>query len=134
MAAITRLDVRVVTATDAGAGTDGEVYLGIAGREFHLDSAADDFEAGTDRTYTLGEGANILNAARNDPRNPQLDTADLSIAPVWIRFEPGENWHLEGVIATVNPGASQLQFRALAGAPDLWLGPDMGKFCILKRV
>ena len=88
MPAITRMDVRIVTGNRAGAGTDGEVYAGICGREFYLDSAVDDFEQGSDRTYTLGLGANINYAGYNHPRSPQLDTVDLDDFPKYIRFEP----------------------------------------------
>src|SRR5262245_43930057 len=38
MAAITRIEANVRTGNRAGAGTDGNIFLGIAGREFVLDS------------------------------------------------------------------------------------------------
>ena len=62
MAAITRIDVRIRTANQPGAGTDGDVWAAVGGREFYLDSSANDFEQGDSRTYTLGQGANVLNA------------------------------------------------------------------------
>jgi hypothetical protein len=135
MSAITRIDVRLVTGNRSGAGTDGEVYVGICGREFYLDSAVDDFEQGSDRTYTLGVGANINYAGYNDPRSPQLDTVDLDKFPKYIRLEPtGSNseWNLEEVTVTVNPGTGQVVYRALAGGLNLWLGQKYGKFCYLK--
>jgi hypothetical protein len=137
MTAIKRIDVRLVTASGAGGGTDGDVFIGVDGREFYIDSAQNDFEQGADDTYTLGEGANVLNAPQNDPRNPQLDTNDLSKFPVYLRFEPlgsAPDWHLERVDVTVNPGTSEIKFSALSGGPDLWLGQKMGKFCYLKKV
>jgi len=136
MAAINRIDVLIATATGAGAGTDGDVYIGVAGREFYIDSAQDDFEQGNSFTYVLGQGGNVLQPGFNDPRSPQLSTLDADKWPVYLRFEPGGDnpeWHLEGVIVTVNPGPNQVQYRALKDAPDLWLGQKMGKQVFLKK-
>ena len=44
MADINRIDVLIATASGSGSGTDGNVYIGVAGREFYIDSAQDDFE------------------------------------------------------------------------------------------
>lgn len=140
MAAITQLTARVVTGNRPGAGTDGTIYLGICGREFHLDSAVDDFETGSDRTYIMGvgagEGSTINHVNQNDPRSPQLDTQDLNHFPVYIRIEPqndgGSNWNLELVIVTVNPGPGQVVFTALGGGRHLWMGTHFGKVCHLK--
>lgn len=44
MADITSFDITIQTGDVNGAGTDGSVYLGICGREFHLDTSKDDFE------------------------------------------------------------------------------------------
>lgn len=139
MSAITRIDVRVVTGNQSGAGTDGEVYVGICGREFYLDSAVDDFEQGSDRTYTLGVGANINYAGYNDPRSPQLYTENLDRFPTYIRLEPtGSNpeWNLEEVTVTVNRGAGEVVCSAVAlrDRSNLWLGQKYGKFCYLTRV
>jgi hypothetical protein len=70
MAAITRMDVRLVTGNRPGAGTDGNVFVAVCGREFSVDSAGDfdDFERGDDRTYVFGAGANVANPERNDPQ------------------------------------------------------------------
>jgi len=137
MAAITRIDVRIKTGDRSSAGTDSRVYLAICGREFNIDSAVDDFERGSDRTYTLGVGANVNDAANNDPRSPfALDTVDLDHFPAWIRLEPGgsgPNWDLEFVSATVNPGPGQTVFQALGGGNHLWLGDRYGKHVFLKR-
>ncbi|MGE5685841.1 MAG: hypothetical protein ACM3ZS_11990 [Nitrososphaerota archaeon] len=51
MPSISRLSVRIVTRHLTYAGTDGNIYLGICGREFLIDSKEDDFERGSDRTY-----------------------------------------------------------------------------------
>ena len=133
MAAITRIDFRIQTANQPGAGTDGDVWGAVAGREFYLDSSANDFEQGDNRTYTCGDGSNVLNAADNDPRHPQLDTADVDRFPTYVRFEPGGNWVLEEAEVTVNPGPQQIKRRALAGgAQKLVLGPKASKIVFLK--
>lgn len=137
MAAITRIDARIVTGNLSGAGTDGGVFVAVAGREFHLDSAVDDFERNSDRTYTLGQGPNINNSSYNNPQSPQLDTDDLDRFPVWVRFEPygsGPNWNLRQAVVTINPGQGEIRFEAQEGNNGLWLGQDFGKFCFLKRV
>ena len=135
MAVIKKIEVRIVTGNRSGAGTDGEVYIGICGREFYIDSSVRDFERGSDQTYTIGEGANINHPAYNDPRSPQLDTVDLDKFPKYIRLEPigsSPEWNLEEVTVTVNPGSGQVVYRALAGGLNLWLGQQYGKFCYLK--
>ncbi len=142
MAKITRIDVRIQTGNRDNAGTDGSVFIAIAGREFKLDSAVDDFEKGSDRIYILGtgggSGSTINNPKINDPASPfALDTADLEKFPMWIRFEPtGDSpaWNLEFVSATVNPGTQQVQYQALAGTNNLWLEQNAGKYCFLKKV
>jgi len=144
MANIARIDVRLLTGTkngigSEGPGTDGDVYIGIAGREFFIDTTADDFERGADKNYVLGDGANVNFREFNDPREPQLSTDDLGKFPVYLRFEPGgsnPDWNVERVRVTVNPGRSEIRFDnvRLAGLPDIWLGQRMGKTVHLTRV
>ena len=137
MAAITRIDVRLFTANRSGAGTDGDVYVGVGGREFSLDSESDDFEQNDNRTYTFGNGANVRFQESNDPRSPyQLLTEDLNRFPAYIRFAPkdrDDNWDLESVTVTVNPGAGQVQYQALGGSNHLWLGVHSGLHCYLFK-
>ncbi|MER7576682.1 hypothetical protein [Streptomyces sp. NPDC126514] len=143
MSDITKITIQLWTATEAEAGTNGFVYLGIAGREFHVDASRNDFEAGDNYTYTLGAGANVLDAARNDPASPRLDTSDTDSYPVYLRFEGKDNddaWCLEGVTVTVNPGtptARTYDNDRLAGTganQKIWLGQRYGKALYLKRV
>lgn len=133
MAAITRMDVRLVTGNRSGAGTDGNVFVAVCGREFSVDSAGDfdDFEQADDRTYVFGAGANVANPARNDPRSPfQLDTNNVNRFPRWVRLDGGSEWDVELVTITLNPGqASQVVLSALGGASHLFLGP--GRFLFL---
>src|SRR3954469_4107763 len=86
MANITTIQFALQTADVAGAGTDGDVYLGFCGREFSVDTSADDFERDSSRTYPFGEGANVQHAGQNDPRLPQLRTENIDRFPVYVRF------------------------------------------------
>ncbi|MFD7992623.1 hypothetical protein [Streptomyces mexicanus] len=142
MAAINKIEAYLYTANVESAGTDGWVYLGIAGREFSLDSSNNDFEQGQTFTYVLGEGANVLEPDYNDPRKPQLDTDDLDRYPAYIRFEPEGKypaWCLERVIVTVNPGSRtphRFDNPRLVGSADnqrIWLDQKYGKVLYLKR-
>ena len=82
----------------SGAGTDGDVYLGVCVREFSIDSKEDDFERGAGRSYVLGDGADVRNADVNDPRKQLLFTENVDQFPVYIRFQPrsrSDNWQLQ---------------------------------------
>ncbi len=137
MPAITRIDVVLKTGARSGAGTDGDVYIGIGGREFYVDSAINDFEQGITTPYAFGTGANVNFAANNNPASPyQLLTENLERFPVYVRFEPddrNDNWNLESVTVTVNPGPGQVQYQALGGSNHLWLGVHAGLYCYLLR-
>ena len=120
-----------------GPGTNGWVYLGLSGREFHVDTADNNLEAGALDEFTLGEFSNILQSYYNDPRNPwPRNTEDLAKYPAYIRFEPrGEDdkWLLDEVIVTVNPNTpSEWVFSALIGRACLWMGQTCGKVCFLE--
>ncbi|MFG2113340.1 hypothetical protein ACGFRB_12000 [Streptomyces sp. NPDC048718] len=144
MAGITKITVQLITAPDTGAGTHGFVYIGVAGREFHVDSSRNDFEPGDNYTYVFGDGSNVLDAARNDPRHvPALDTDDVDRYPVYLRFEGVDNnddWLLDRVIVTVNPGGSGSSTydnpRLAGGGADqkIWLSQRSGKTVYLRRV
>jgi hypothetical protein len=135
MSAITRIQLRIVTGDREDAGTDGNVLLGLAGREFNVDSSGvNDFERGSDRTYIFGDGSNVLRPGQNDPRSPwQLDTEDIPRCPRYIRFELGSggDWNIELLELVVNPtpAGGGIIFRRLVGANNnLWLGAGQGKF------
>jgi hypothetical protein len=122
---ITRIEASVRTAAGSDSGTDGWVYLCIGGREFLLDTPADDFPSsseGTTETFVLGEGANVSNPGDNDPRNPQLHASDLDRFPTYIRFghkAKDDVWHLERVDVAVTTSGDggrirHYDYRALA--------------------
>ena len=109
MTDVTRIDASIQTVDFFNVGTDGDMYLFFGGREFHLDTVHDDFEAGSSRTYVLGEGSNVLprDAHVNDPRHPQLVLEQALRLPVYLRFAPkdgGDHWALERLVVTVNGG------------------------------
>ncbi len=138
MTAITSIHVTIQTSGASGAGTDGDVYLGFAGREFSLDTTADDFEAGSSRTYRLGDGANVQNAAVNDPRTPQLAVENADRFPVWVRFAPQgreDNWILGRASVTVNGRLFPMWDTAehLSQRTGIRLGTHSGQFAYLLR-
>lgn len=100
MAQITGVLCQIITGNISGAGTGGDIFLGLCGREFVLDSTANDFERRSWREYILGRGPvepdlpapqiHVRNPELNDPRSAgfPLDSANLDRSPVYIRFEP----------------------------------------------
>jgi hypothetical protein len=148
MAQVTGILCQVLTGNVDGAGTDGSVYLGLGAREFCMDSHANDYERGSDRSYIMGLGpieplppgeVRVLNSHRNDPRvGLPIDRVNLSKTPVYIRFEPtGDNpdWNLASVVILVYAP----QFAAAYTPPDignfdnLWLGDKYGKVLYLPE-
>ena len=141
MAHIRSIEVRVWTKGTSWADTDDNMYLGLGGREFRLDTSRDDFEKGDDFIFRLGDGHNVLKSKKNDPRDPQLDTAgDLAVFPVYIRKagtrrgRADDAWHVERVDVTVNSGANEIVFSRLGGRTGgaLWLSNESGLMFNLK--
>ncbi|MEU6602410.1 hypothetical protein [Streptomyces flaveolus] len=142
MTAITKIVTEVHTSGVETADTRSAVWLGLAGREFRLSTGGKrDFSIGAETTFILGEGSNVENAERNDPRNPALDTADLDRYPVYIRMDGSgtePHWCLEDVKATVNPGQTSHEFTdpRLDGRGDgrrIWLDNPFGTVLHLRR-
>ena len=146
MAAISGILFVVWISNVDGAGTDGDIYLGIDGREFYVDSGYDDFELGSRLEYILGDvplpeiigvRARIHSANNNDPRvDFPLDTDDLGRTPVYLRFEPEDgddnmNFNLVGAIVYTD------QFFVGYFTPErfdnLWLGRRSGKILHLTE-
>lgn len=128
MANINTIRVRIKTGNKGVvSGANGDVYLGIGGREFHLAIfGAKDFRAGETEDFILGDGTNIgVFPNDNDPRSPyQIITETLSNYPLYVRFEPTNQdgrWELDEIRVTVNPGSDQMEFSALGGKSYLWL-------------
>ena len=73
MVTIQKIVFKFRTSDTEDAGTDGEVYVGFCGREFHVGTSYEDFERGTVRRYSSGTRAtedevNLNNPTLNDPR------------------------------------------------------------------
>lgn len=133
MANLTRIEVSFLTGNLDGAGTDGNVYLGVCGREFHCDTSKDDFERGSSGFYRFGEQANVLNADRNDPRKPQLLVEDADLFPAYVRFEQGSasDWNLRRVQVFLNGQIIPTYEFAQADGP--WFGRASGSIFYLKK-
>lgn len=139
MSDITRIEANVVTADEPEADTRSWVYLGIAGREFALSSSRDDFQRGQSDRFVFGEGSNVEDAYYKDPRNPQLDTADLERFPVYLRMDPaGANpgWLLERAWVEVHSESRpsrEFDNYALSGRDQrIWLHQPYGLYLYLS--
>jgi hypothetical protein len=136
MTAITRIELRIQTGDADDAGMDnGEIYLGLAGREFHVDSPGDQFKpSDEDRfIFTHGPAANVTDPKENDPTDPwQLDSDDIGRCPRYIRFEPRrvggrvEEWNVASVQLVVKSGNSIIFTEERLGddGANLWMGGE----------
>jgi hypothetical protein len=89
MANIEKIALHIETIHKRAVGTDGDVYLGICGREFYVDSDSDqinDFQYGDSRDNGFGAGANVKFKTFNDPRSPRLDQENIYRFPAYVRF------------------------------------------------
>lgn len=137
MASITQIQLRLVTASGPEVREpEGDVFLGIAGREFFVANGLDDVERTNDQTYVFGEAASVLEPEFNDPRNPQLDTLNVYKFPTYIRFEPRtrhDNWLLSlAEVIVRSPEADEICIEiGPVGAGPFWLGQTRGKIVYL---
>ena len=136
MALIQSIQVLIRTGDKSGAGTDGDVYAGCFGREFYLDTKADDFERSSQRIYTLGDGTNTLHSDLNDPRHPPLDDSNPPI-PAYIRFV-GRNrddlWQLLEVAIRVNGNPSITYALRPTTDDGFWMGTHAAGIVFIPRV
>ncbi|WP_151484368.1 hypothetical protein [Streptomyces albicerus] len=135
--------MQVVTADADSADTRGRVFLGLGGREFRLAKDGGEFDRGVTTTFKLGASSNVAHSAANDPRAPQLDLADLTRYPVYVRLEEAGSepqWLLERITLTVNPGTAtatefdNLHLAGLEAGHKIWLGADQGTILHLAWV
>jgi hypothetical protein len=134
MAFLNKIKVTITTGRDRGAGTDGSVYLGLAGREFRCDTAADDFELGATRDYVFGTNANIQRPHDNDPRKPPLMLDEADSFPAYIRFAQGDksSWLLAGAKVFLNDSATP-RFETRMENNPIWLGDQSGCIYYLRK-
>ena len=137
---VRKITVEITTSFAAGAGTEGQVFLGIGGREFRLDiEEYEDFDRGDEVTYELGEDANVRFPERNDPRQGYPLTVEaVTSRPAYLRMVPhdkSDDWNLANVHVRVLAGEKQVRFGALDGPQDnIWLGPQSGTTLALSRI
>ncbi|MCL6711645.1 hypothetical protein M8R20_32155 [Pseudomonas sp. R2.Fl] len=136
MPQITRIELHLETGEQSGAGTDGDVYLGLCGREFYIDSTKDDFERDSSRTYIFGDSnsdRNVQHPDLNDPNAHYLRTENLDKFPVYIRFQPhagnprSDRWQLERADVYLN-GSDIYEWTTsgIIKGPGIWLGIHAG--------
>jgi hypothetical protein len=138
MAQIESIEVNVQTLDVDGAETDGSLYLGVCGREFHLDTRANDLGQGSSGTYVLGDNANVEEKAINDPRNQRLLTENVDGFPVYLRFageDEDDHWGLQRAVLTLN---SQLlpqwdTISYISTTDGIFLGAKAGAIAFLIR-
>lgn len=133
MPRIESIHLHIQTGNLSGAGTDGDVYLGLGGREFHIDTTSDDFEKGSAREYILGDGGNVKNADVNEPQQQTLMTENVEKFPVYVRFEPKsrtDNWQLQRADVRFNGSLhidwDTVNFITNDPARGIWLGVRSG--------
>ncbi len=138
MTDITSIELLIGTGSMEDAGTDGDVYLGVCGREFFADTDNDDFERESGRRYIFGEGANVRNQSDNDPRSQQLVLENVERLPVYIRFQPknsDDRWNLAGASVSFNGQPFPLWETAsfLKREVGIWLGRRAGLYVYLGK-
>ncbi|GGR41550.1 hypothetical protein [Streptomyces roseolus] len=140
MSDITKIVGKIWTADIADATRVGtsSAYLGIAGREFVLDTPGSDLQQGQYQEFVFGQDANVSEAEYNDPRKPQLTSADLDRYPACIRYAGTDGWCLERatVVATADGKEHVFDNLDLQGVADnrrIWLRNDYGTALYLRR-
>jgi len=106
-----------VTTGEKDINKDDRVYLGIGGREFRCrkdgDSDANPFHL-KHQTVSLvfGVGSNVEDATINDPRNPLMDTSDISKFPMNLRTEPNTGtWEIVAAKVETTPNTSVFNIK-----------------------
>lgn len=133
MTAITRITLHLQTSAHAHDNTDGLLYLGVGGREFRCDTSADDLKRGASDEFVFGDGSNVKNPEKNDPRHPQLILEEVDSFPVYLRFEQVNSpaWLLSR--AQLHFDNIFPQYNSRLGPDDIWLGIDSGKILFLRK-
>jgi hypothetical protein len=131
-------DIKTGDVSQGNAGDDSRVYCLIAGREFRLEKSGSEFGQGDHDVFIAGQGspsANISNASKNDPNDPQLlirnlpaETANIPglgptppdfkagtrPQPIIIRYVPKDQqkgWQLEDAhVRVVSVGGTSTGF------------------------
>jgi hypothetical protein len=137
MTLIRSVHALVYTGDESDAGTDGDVYLGAGGREFHLDTEGEDFDPGSMQTYRFGTFPTVFNAATNDPQDQRLVLETIELMPLYIRFETRnreDRWRLKRAIVVFNSQLSPMFDSELIAPNGIWLDARSGLVLHLPRV
>ena len=139
MAIVKGIMALIHTSDVDGAGTDGGVVLGIGGREFRIDSSADDFKRNSRAAYIFGDVTEdtapyvrrtVSNPQYNDPRSPMhLYSENLDLTPVYLRWEYGGNspdWSIEDAAVWAFTETTSTGYFPPSAPSGLWLGDRMG--------
>ena len=138
---VRQIRVEITTGRDRGAGTDGNVYLGICGREFRCDTTADDFEQGSTRTYIFGTLSttyptvfpNITSETYNHPSRPPSLPEEVDLFPCYLRLSQGSSrWLLAGAKVYIDDETEPRFVSAMSRNP-LWMGDDCGCIYYLRK-
>jgi hypothetical protein len=131
MAIISQIEVTVETGER---GSNGRASLGFGGREFVLDTSANDLRPRSTSRFVLGHDANVRNAARNDPGALMpVPIEDVGLFPAYLRLDGSGPWDLAGVRAIARAGVQAVSFAALPGTERLVLGDATGRRVFLER-
>ncbi|QAA75898.1 MAG: hypothetical protein BIP78_0130 [Candidatus Bipolaricaulis sibiricus] len=145
MSQIKRVEIHVRTAHVPGRRPDGDLYVGVGGREFVVSLKREDFPPDRVLVYAFGENPSpTKHAGENDPSAQRLTTDTLRDYPVYVRYEPDgkkDNWCVEDLrIVADGRGGDERRFRAaILGttegreAPQIWLGKRFGKMICLAE-
>ncbi|RZS43249.1 hypothetical protein EV193_102228 [Herbihabitans rhizosphaerae] len=138
MTDITSIELNLETGELDDAGTDGDVYLGICGREFFADTSGDDYEKGSSNKYVFGSGANVNNADINDPREQRLQVEYADLFPVYLRFEPqnrDDRWRLQRAVVTFNGNLFPMYDtnETIPLSIGIWMGTHPGQFVFIRK-
>jgi hypothetical protein len=135
------LNITTGTGGPAGtAGTRGDVYLGVCGREFYADTSItenEDFVAGSTTEFVFGDGANVGNPGINDPRQHSLFTEDVKHFPTYIRFQPRspeDQWLMVRALMSFNNTINPTWDTASWLGRSIWLGNTSGLYVHLRLV
>jgi hypothetical protein len=158
MTHVDKITVDVKTRDATNAGTNGEVYLGLGGREFRLDQPGDQFKKGDNNHFVIGVGSNVENKSINDlplipPANgnsPEINddiVTGTNPFPVYVRLDPKDDhdndWNVESVRVSAFAGGGggggtprTFVFPKASGIHTegaIWLGRNSGLTLFLEQ-
>lgn len=136
MAFTNKIRVLIKTADVENAGTNGKVYIGVAGREYHLDTDPhDNFEQDSLDLFIIGMDSNL---SREDYQITDEGITYMSSFPVYVRLEPSggnADWAVE-FVAVESMGTQGWGHDMRNHDGDIaysWLGREHGLYIYLRE-